>query len=341
MRTALSVTYERVWRSSDRSADESDLEMGYAVSPSSCKAGSDNKGDRHRFELTNSSASAAVATHEPPPEDGDSQHTPDSEGTDLHSDYALQLEITDTGRGIEPSRLERLAYTLRENYSSMELSRLHHLGLGLLTSKRIIELHGGRMWIKSAGISKGCSVTIQLPLFMNSIDKSVLSAPSSIQSRNSNGASGRLIRSNRIHATNADLDHATQTNRVLHSTQDNNSGVALDEASSGNQTNARYQTPDDTNHPNGQPNMWQATVARRSSSSYLSSSKGDVSKPAFSSLSSAPEFDATRDGFDAAAAGRIRASGQGSFRVTLGRQKSDAEPVALVAALNKSASEEK
>jgi signal transduction histidine kinase len=71
------------------------------------------------------------------------------------SNKALRIDITDTGEGIAPETLEHIfdAY-----YSSKKTGT----GLGLATTKRIIEDHGGTISIQSQP-GKGTNVTISLP----------------------------------------------------------------------------------------------------------------------------------------------------------------------------------
>lgn len=69
--------------------------------------------------------------------------------------YAV-IEISDTGTGIAPEKLEGIF----DAYSS---SRSGGSGLGLLTSKKIIEAHRGRISVNSE-IGKGTSFRIMLPI---------------------------------------------------------------------------------------------------------------------------------------------------------------------------------
>jgi signal transduction histidine kinase len=59
----------------------------------------------------------------------------------------LRIEVHDTGRGIDESEMERLFHP----YNRIEDDRQHFsgLGLGLALCKKLIDLHGGRIWIES------------------------------------------------------------------------------------------------------------------------------------------------------------------------------------------------
>jgi PAS domain S-box-containing protein len=79
----------------------------------------------------------------------------------------LIVEVQDTGRGISEEDRERLF----EPYYRTEgdRARLSGLGLGLSLSKRIIELHGGLIWVESKK-GKGSTFGFSIPLD-STIDK--------------------------------------------------------------------------------------------------------------------------------------------------------------------------
>jgi signal transduction histidine kinase len=75
---------------------------------------------------------------------------------------AAVVTVTDTGRGIAPDAL----HTIFEPFVQIERARGNEngLGLGLSIARRIAELHGGTITADSAGIGKGSSFRVTLPL---------------------------------------------------------------------------------------------------------------------------------------------------------------------------------
>ncbi len=74
----------------------------------------------------------------------------------------LEVRVTDTGIGIRAEDLPRL---FRE-FVQLEAagSKRHEgSGLGLALTKRLVELHGGRIWADSAGEGRGSTFTFTLP----------------------------------------------------------------------------------------------------------------------------------------------------------------------------------
>jgi signal transduction histidine kinase/CheY-like chemotaxis protein len=75
----------------------------------------------------------------------------------------IEFEITDTGVGINPAVLPFVFDRFRQGDSST--ARSHGgLGLGLAIVKHIVELHGGKIRVASAGEECGATFTIQLPI---------------------------------------------------------------------------------------------------------------------------------------------------------------------------------
>jgi PAS domain S-box-containing protein len=71
------------------------------------------------------------------------------------------VRVTDTGEGIEPSFQPHLFEPFRQGASSTMRSGL---GLGLAIVKRLVDLHGGRIDVHSAGVGQGSTFTVSLPL---------------------------------------------------------------------------------------------------------------------------------------------------------------------------------
>ena len=81
----------------------------------------------------------------------------------------LEVTVSDTGIGIPP---DFLPYVF-DRFSQKDTStarRYGGLGLGLAIAKQLIELHGGRLYAKSAGEGRGASFIINLPLTILSAD---------------------------------------------------------------------------------------------------------------------------------------------------------------------------
>jgi two-component system, cell cycle sensor histidine kinase PleC len=78
------------------------------------------------------------------------------------ADHCITLAIADTGIGIAKDALTRLGRPFEQVES--QLTKSHQgSGLGLAISKSLVELHGGRMLIRSR-LGKGTLVVVRLPL---------------------------------------------------------------------------------------------------------------------------------------------------------------------------------
>ncbi len=79
------------------------------------------------------------------------------------SDGAVTLVVTDTGEGIAPEFLPHVFERFRQADSSS--TRSHGgLGLGLAIARHLIGLHGGTVSAESAGLGRGATFTVTLPL---------------------------------------------------------------------------------------------------------------------------------------------------------------------------------
>ncbi|HVC35406.1 MAG TPA: ATP-binding protein [Chloroflexota bacterium] len=78
-----------------------------------------------------------------------------------HED-AVVVSVADTGLGIRP---DELSYVFEEFFQVRAgRGRRSGSGLGLTISKRFAELHGGTMWVESAGVGQGSTFFLKLPI---------------------------------------------------------------------------------------------------------------------------------------------------------------------------------
>ncbi len=75
----------------------------------------------------------------------------------------LRMTVQDTGEGISSDFLPHVFEAFRQQDSST--TRVHGgIGLGLAIVRYIVELHGGRATVESAGSGKGSTFTVELPV---------------------------------------------------------------------------------------------------------------------------------------------------------------------------------
>jgi signal transduction histidine kinase len=74
------------------------------------------------------------------------------------------IVVKDTGIGIPPDKLEAVFQEFTQVDSSTT-RKVGGTGLGLPISRRLVEMHGGRVWAESSGIEgEGASFLVELPL---------------------------------------------------------------------------------------------------------------------------------------------------------------------------------
>ena len=73
-------------------------------------------------------------------------------------DYEQQFYVSDNGMGIDPQYHMRIFNLFEKLDPNMEGT-----GIGLTLVKRIIEIHGGRIWVESEGLGKGATFYFTLP----------------------------------------------------------------------------------------------------------------------------------------------------------------------------------
>ncbi len=87
---------------------------------------------------------------------------PASQPSSLPAGEFLEVAVRDTGVGIRPEDLPRLF----QEFSQLETTQAQKhegTGLGLALTKRLVELHGGKIWAESEGLGKGSRFTVLLP----------------------------------------------------------------------------------------------------------------------------------------------------------------------------------
>ena len=77
----------------------------------------------------------------------------------------LQFEVRDHGIGIRPEDIGSLFKPFKQAAAAREMNR-QGIGLGLAITKKLVELHGGSIWIESE-YGKGTSVRFRIPLVID------------------------------------------------------------------------------------------------------------------------------------------------------------------------------
>lgn len=74
-----------------------------------------------------------------------------------------RMLVRDNGIGIEPANLEAILEPFVQMATDTGGNKTG-LGIGLALTKRLVELHGGRLWVESEGAGKGSTFTVELDL---------------------------------------------------------------------------------------------------------------------------------------------------------------------------------
>ncbi len=75
-------------------------------------------------------------------------------------DHVAEVSVADTGIGIAPADQETVFEEFRQVGAADK--KAEGTGLGLALSRKFIELHGGRIWVKSQ-VGQGSTFTFTLP----------------------------------------------------------------------------------------------------------------------------------------------------------------------------------
>ena len=99
--------------------------------------------------------------------------TPDGGRIELEASRVkgrIAICVKDTGVGIRPEDRDRI-FEAFEQVDSSRTRRQEGTGLGLALSKRLVELHGGRIWVESEGLDKGSRFVFTIPFIPIDSDK--------------------------------------------------------------------------------------------------------------------------------------------------------------------------
>jgi len=83
-------------------------------------------------------------------------------GSNGSNQNALEIRVEDTGVGIDAEHLQRI-FDPFEQATGSESVPFEGTGLGLSITKRLVELHGGKIWAESAGKDKGSVFHVIIP----------------------------------------------------------------------------------------------------------------------------------------------------------------------------------
>lgn len=86
----------------------------------------------------------------------------------------IQFEIHDNGIGIKPEEIAMLFKPFRQAVSGRDMNR-QGLGLGLAITKKLVELHGGSIWIASEW-QQGTTVSFKIPMIVDATSEKILQA---------------------------------------------------------------------------------------------------------------------------------------------------------------------
>jgi signal transduction histidine kinase len=79
------------------------------------------------------------------------------------ADKQLIVEVMDTGIGIAPENQQKVFEDFFQVKGDIK-DKTPGLGLGLGLSRRLVEMHGGKIWVESEGEGKGSRFTFTIPI---------------------------------------------------------------------------------------------------------------------------------------------------------------------------------
>ena len=85
-----------------------------------------------------------------------------NDNPEIENESMIQISIKDTGIGIDPENIDRV-FNYFEQIENANTKKHQGTGIGLTLTKRLVELHGGRIWAESQGKNKGSTFSFTIP----------------------------------------------------------------------------------------------------------------------------------------------------------------------------------
>ena len=86
---------------------------------------------------------------------------------------SVRVSVADTGRGISAPQIQKLFTKFTRVIEGKSNLTTSGFGLGLYVARLIVEEHKGRIWAESAGLGKGSTFVLELPLVNLKLEKGV------------------------------------------------------------------------------------------------------------------------------------------------------------------------
>ena len=95
--------------------------------------------------------------------------SPEGSRIDFHAevlpgDGRVRIEVRDQGVGLDEQDIERIFLPFEQVIESRQRGSENGLGLGLAIARAVIELHEGKIFVRSDGRAKGASFFVELPV---------------------------------------------------------------------------------------------------------------------------------------------------------------------------------
>ena len=84
------------------------------------------------------------------------------------------VRVSDSGEGIDPAFLPHVFEPFRQGTTTATRSGL---GLGLAIVRRLVDLHGGRISVESAGVGQGATFIVSLPMALSVAETGAIDVP--------------------------------------------------------------------------------------------------------------------------------------------------------------------